>query len=162
MTESFVASPHADSPFNRLVREFAQKAGFPANEIEQSDGVEFESDGFTARLIAHPTDSALMVVEVDVAEADPDEIIQRENAWLLHQINHAARFEHGWIAHIDETNVLMISLFQAIPGSTPELIEQLLADGIDRAQALASLWLTDRQSEPASTPDPAPPGLIRG
>jgi uncharacterized damage-inducible protein DinB len=113
-------------------------------------------------LIAHPTDSALMVVEVDVAEADPDEIIQRENAWLLHQINHAARFEHGWIAHIDETNVLMISLFQVIPGSTPELIEQLLADGIDRAQALASLWLTDRQSEPASTPDPAPPSLIRG
>lgn len=162
MTESITAALQPDSPFIRLVREFAARAGFPASEIEQADGLEFESEGFTTRLFSHPTDHRLLVAEVDVLEIDPSSPRHLEAAWLLHQVNHAARFEHQWLAHIDETNVLMMSCQLDMAGMGPESMEQLLADGISRAEALASLWQASSQEQQDSAPAASPPGLIRG
>ncbi|MEY3666010.1 MAG: hypothetical protein RLZZ153_2192 [Pseudomonadota bacterium] len=162
MTESSTAAFQPDGRFIGLVREFAARAGFPATEIEQADGIEFESEGFATRLCSHPTDHMLLVAEVDVLEIDPSNARHLEAAWLLHQINHAARFEHRWIAHIDETNVLMMTCQLDMTGMGPESIEELLADGISRAEALASLWQASGQEQQDSAPVASPPGLIRG
>lgn len=152
----------AESRFSQLIQEFAAGAGFADEAIGQSDGIEFESEGFTARLTAHPTSPALMVIEVDVAQANPGDPHQAKNAWLLHQINHAARFEHGWLAHIDESNILMMSSVQEVDGLNAAVIEQLLADAIDRAEALANLWLAHAQADEVSAQAHSSSHLIRG
>lgn len=152
---------NSDEPFAQLIREFAVRSGFSAAEIATSEGIEFEADGFVARLIAHPHDRQLLIAEVDVAQTDPQDPQQQGLAWMLHQINHAARFEHEWVAHIDADNVLMMSTTSRIRDLTVEGAQQLLADAVSRADALAHLWTSGLQSDEAPETT-VTPGSIRG
>ena len=68
----------------------------------------------------------------------------------------------GTLAIWLRANVLMMSCQLDMAGMGPESIEQLLADGISRAEALASLWQASSQEQQDSAPAASPPGLIRG
>ena len=60
-------------------------------------------------------------------------------AMLLHQLNDAARLEHDWVVSISPAQALRLHTQQPIASTSAGDLEGLLAEGIERAAALAQL-----------------------
>ncbi|MFM8984054.1 MAG: hypothetical protein ACKOLA_14425 [Spartobacteria bacterium] len=138
--------------FLALAADFAALLNLPFDPGEGTLGLEFRTARHTVRVLPHPLEESQFVVSVDVLATGagvPD------SAWqMLLRMNLAAIAEHGWQIGLEEGGTLV--LFQVVELSRcgPSGLEKLMSDGLDRAEALASLWntacgLPDREPEDA-------------
>lgn len=145
---------NTSSAYDRLIGGFALRQGIPAESVTKAQGLEFESDdGLVARVRAHPQDEERLIIEVDVITLTETSLQARAEAMLtLHQINYAARTEHDWTILIDDESMLMLSAAFWVVRIDERALETLLADSIDRAQALRRLWAELDAAHAAQTP----------
>ena len=99
-------------------------------------GIEFSVEPHTVLIISDPRDPERLLVEVNVRliEGRPPALLA-----ALHQLNDAARLEHDWVITLDVTNLLRIHTQRSIAHCKVSDLQTLLAEGIDRAQALHAL-----------------------
>jgi hypothetical protein len=130
------------SPAESLLRETAQRFGL--SFVPGSAGLEFEAGQFVVSLIDHPTqpDQLLVQVAVTTLEQGTDPRLYR----LLHQLNELARFDHQWLATVDLDGELFLSRTVPVQTCTSVMLEELLAEAIDRAEQL-SRFLAPGSSE---------------
>ena len=150
------------SQFQALLTSFCQSVGLPADP--EALGLEFEADGHTALVSPDPRDDQRLLAEVLVGGFSE---LPEALAGLLHQLNDAARLEHDWVASIGLAGELRLHTQRPIAQTNPSDLEGLLADGIERAQALAHLAhaLPEHTHAPAPAPlafDPHASGMLRG
>lgn len=123
-------------------------------------GIEFEADGHTVLIVPDPRSEERLLIEVDVImlEAPAARLLE-----LLHNLNHEARLEHDWVATLDVTNRLHLHSQQALSSCTAGQLQSLLAEGIDRAQALKTVCesLGPLQAEPTESSLVPPMNMIR-
>jgi hypothetical protein len=88
-------------------------------------------------------------VEVSVAELDPSGSDLSALLKMLHVINEASRFEHGWTITVTPEDGVLIYLVREISDTSTGDLETLLAEGIERADALRQIML-DQSGEQES------------
>jgi hypothetical protein len=95
------------------------------------------------------------MVEVQVSDlSERAEPLSAATLMMLHQINDAARLEHGWFITISAEQTLQIQYSQPVAQTDATQLEALLAEGIDRAHALLSLIDLPVEEAAASAPVP--------
>jgi hypothetical protein len=131
--------PSSETPFSRLIREFASAFDhYPSSEMF---GLEFEHEGIVASVLPHPRDEHRLIAEVVLGELDWGQIKARDEALLfLHQLNDRARREHDWVITVDDQMLLTLSNHQAVAGLDAARLQGLLDEGLGCAQALQSMW----------------------
>ncbi|MEI7783437.1 MAG: CesT family type III secretion system chaperone [Betaproteobacteria bacterium] len=150
------------SVFETLLASFCQSVGLPADP--EALGLEFEADGHTVLVSPDPRDDQRLLAEVLVGGfSELPEALFR----LLNHLNDAARLEHDWVASVGLAGELRLHTQRSIAQTTPSDLEGLLVDGIERAQALASLATAqpEHADDPASALlafDPHAGGILRG
>ena len=133
-----MSSPPTGEQFQSLLRDFAQAQGLQA--AEDAWGLEFEADGSTVLVMTHPRQDDHFMVEVQVSDlSERAEPLSAATLMMLHQINDAARLEHGWFITISPEQSLLIQHSQPVAQTDANQLESLLAEGIDRAEALRGL-----------------------
>lgn len=146
-----MSSHPAGEQFQSLLRDFAQAQGLQTTE--EAWGLEFESDGSIVLVMAHPRKDDQLLVEVQVSNlAERPEPLSAASLMMLHQINDAARLEHGWFITISPEQTLQIQHSQPVAETDASQLEALLAEGIDRAAALRGLIDLPPDEEAASAP----------
>ena len=119
-----------------VLKSFADLGSAPTGEVDPL-GMEFESDGWQARVLPHSEDE-LALVEVVVADlATEDEATLARLALLLMRVNDQARFEHSWQATLDADDNLCIYALITMASTSADGLAELLDDGIARAAKLA-------------------------
>jgi len=128
------STPSFHDQFGALLRDFCSGLGLPMDEGDL--GIEFSVEPHTVLIISDPRDPERMLVEVYVrlVEGRPPALLA-----ALHQLNDAARLEHDWVITLDVTNLLRIHTQRSIAHCKVSDLQTLLAEGIDRAQALHAL-----------------------
>ena len=122
--------------FQRWVADMAQAAGMQLPSEINPFGLEIELDGRIARVLPH-ADEALAVIDVEVQSLDGLADGQAaELAMTLLKINQEARFEHGWAIVLDDDEMLSISTTVSMAATAADGLNEWLALGLDRAQAL--------------------------
>jgi hypothetical protein len=125
-----------------LIIQFAQARGMPAEQVGSVRGLEFESEsGLVARASPHPQDEGRLMIDIEILTLEDAVLQARNDAVLaLHQLNYAARFEHDWMIVIDDGSVLTIGTSLDVAYLDDSALESHLAEGVERAQALRTLW----------------------
>jgi hypothetical protein len=147
--------------FHSLLNSFCQAVGLPLDD--QALGLEFEAGGHTVVVAEDPRADDRLLVEVLVGGVGE----LREGAtMLLHQLNDAARLEHDWVVSISQAQALRLHTQQPIASTSAGDLEGLLAEGIERAAALAQLLASMPAGAGADEPapvrfDPAAAGMLR-
>lgn len=124
--------------FEILLKEFAEARGMVVDA--SVFGLEFECEGQTVNVVAHPLHDDQALVEVSVASLPID--ASPSTLALLLQINEAARFEHDWILLMDPELTVSLSTRVPVAGLGVAALEALMLDGVARAQAVAELLET--------------------
>lgn len=122
--------------FAVLLADFARFAGV-AGATAGALGLEFEAGAHTVRVLPHPANADWLIAEVDVVDIGQATSTAYE---ALHRVNHAARLEHGWTATCGEEGPLVMHTARPVATMTAADLEGLLVDGLERAEALATLW----------------------
>ena len=133
-------SNSSSSRFQALLQAFTESTGLPSDDADQALGIEFAAGDFVARVLQHPQHDELVQIEVEVRQLDVDSAAA-SSLLLLHRLNNTARFEHNWLIAIDDDDSLVIATSQPISNTDAAALQALIADGIDRAEALDGLWL---------------------
>jgi hypothetical protein len=124
--------------FLAVVTELAHLLNLAVEPSEDMLGLEFETAHHTVRVLPHPQDAQRFLIAVDVlstADGTPP------SAWMmLLRLNLAAIAEHGWVIGLEEGGTLVLSRAVDLASTDPSTLESLMADGLDRAEALANLW----------------------
>ena len=121
--------------FRALIEEFAAEAGLVMQD--DSLGIEFEVEGHVTLIVPDPRRSSRMLIDVSVLSL-PD--VQADLLRVLHQLNHAARLEHDWVITINSADRLCLHTQCEIAACKASDLQSLLSEGIERAQALQTLW----------------------
>lgn len=135
--------------FRRLLAEFCQSTGLALDD--QATALEFAADGHVAVIGSDPRSRDRLLVQVETAGL----VLNPELALLLHQINNAAMLEHDWVISCGVDGTLRLHTQVMLAHTTDGDLQGLLADGIERAQALAQM-LDDLESEDAQPGESAP------
>jgi hypothetical protein len=153
-----------NSRFDTLVRDFLESRNMPSDNAAY--GLEFESEGVTVQVVAHPRLADRLIVDAVVAALEPESdgrLLQ-----LLLEFNNGARFEHEWQVAIDSDSQLIVHTWAPLDGLTLAGLEEFMIEGIDQALALRALVQISEAASPAE-PDTevtaemsATPGFIRG
>ena len=125
-----------------LITRFAQARGMLTEPASSVRGLEFESEsGLVARVRPHPQDEGRLMIDIEILTLE-DVVLQANNDAVvaLHQLNYAARFEHDWMIVIDDDSVLTIGTSLDVAHLDDSALESHLAEGVERAQALHTLW----------------------
>jgi len=135
-TIDYVASPE----FQQLLASFCRSAGVEQEVGEDSIGVEFTTDDRVARM--YPlSDNLHAMVEIEVLPLEIEsELEDPSRLLILHGLNNLTRLDSGWLACIDDDEILVISQRIVIATSDGEDLAGLMTDGLDRAQSLAEAW----------------------
>ena len=130
-------NPSELNAFQRWVADMAHACGIELPAPLDPLGLELHVEGRVARIMAH-TDDSLAVVEVDVLGLYDcgDEELGTVSVALL-KLNQEARFEHGWAIVLDEQDRLSITSTVVMASTAAQALNELVADGLERAQALA-------------------------
>lgn len=99
-------------------------------------GLEFEANGHLVMIASDPRNAERMLIDVHVMRLDntPTSL-----AMALHHLNHQSRLEHDWVISVDAADQLSLHTQREISRSRASDLQALLAEGIDRAQALQGL-----------------------
>ena len=138
---SFIATQ--PSPlFNALVRSFLAEAGYDVTGLEESAGAEISVGELTARIHPHPNDDAVVVIDIEATQLDPDDEDGDSTRWLLmHRLNAEARFTTGWLITVEDDTLLLTQSFR-IADIGQGTLGDLLIEGVERAELLRSGFLT--------------------
>ena len=124
--------------FLATVTELAHLLNLAVDPSEDMLGLEFETVNHTVRVLPLPQDEQRFLIAVDVlstAEGTP------ASAWMmLLRLNFAAIAGHGWVIGLEEGGTLVLSRVVDLASTDASALESLMADGLDRAEALANLW----------------------
>lgn len=157
MSDTHVDTPSVSTSFVALIQAFQAFVKVEVNHLDDPIGLEFSAQGHTVRVMPHPTQASALLVEVDVcAVGDPNAAAPL----LMHRINYAARFTHGWSVAIDADDEVVIYTTRAIARTDAGALEALMVDGIERATAIQQLW--SQQSTATSAPARSGMGMMLG
>jgi len=150
--------------FEALIRDFLTSRDLPATDTTY--GLEFESEGVSVQVVAHPRLSDRLIIDAVVAALAPD--AEARLLRLLLEFNDDVRFEHAWQAALDSDTQLIVHTWAPLDGLTLAGLEELMSEGVDQALALRALVQISEeapsgelQSDAAVMTDPAA-GFIRG
>lgn len=150
--------------FQALLAEFARGLDLPYDHDAQA--LEISADTLRAHVVLHPGHEANLAIVIEVLSLGTDEdmaALTPAQLLLLHRLNHSAWTEHDWQIVIDDDNDLSLRCHRGIAATGAQALEELLVDGLERAQALAELW---REGPSASAGplewDRLGQGVIRG
>ena len=144
------------TPFQRWITEAMAAAGQPVPPEVDPLGLEFEAEGRMARVIPH-ADESLAVIEVQAcALHELGEEALAALALDLMRLNHEARFEHGWVAVIDDEDWLSVSTTVAVAATLGEALGECLWDGLARATQLQAVAQSLQSPEVAAVQAPLP------
>lgn len=121
--------------FQTLIQEFATLKGL--TWTPESLGLNFETETAEVFVLQHPLHEDLALVEVAVRQLN--ELDQGRLAPLMLQINELARFEHDWRIVMDGEGVVILCTDAALAQLRADNLESLIADGLERGQALQEL-----------------------
>jgi len=124
--------------FEILLKEFAAARGMVVDA--SVFGLEFDCEGHTVNVVAHPLHDDQVLVEVSVATLPVD--APASTLALLLQINEAARFEHDWTLLMDSELTVSLSTRMPVAELGVAALEALMLDGVTRAQAVVDLLET--------------------
>jgi len=130
----------ADQPgagFSSLVCSFAEFVGLEPPSSDDALGLEVVLGEYTARVLPDPTDITRLLVEIDVCQAGETALPAFH---MLHRLNYAGRFSHSWTAGIDGDDTVVIYSRHELANTDVGALEALIADGLNRATALQSMW----------------------
>lgn len=144
--------------FVALTSAFCEFAGLPAVDAQDTAGFEIEAGPHVARVLPDPSDDARLVVEIDVCPKDAANARALE---VLHRLNYATRFTHPWTSGIDGDDTVVIYTRRTIAEMDVGALEALIADGIDRAVALRTLWDSAAAAGAISNAIPVTSGAVR-
>ena len=127
----------------------------------QTLGIEFEAEGFRVLIAPDPRGAERMLIDVVVGPLDEP---SGDLLMGLHQLNHHARIEHDWVASIDLSDRLCLHTQRSLASLRVEDIDSILAEGINRAEALETLCKTlaepSEATEDLAGGDPGALGLV--
>jgi hypothetical protein len=141
MEDSSISAP---PDFVALIEALAVYTGLSDMSVTGALGLVFEADPHTVRVFPHPGRAHWMLTEVEVAELFEWEQLPHE---FLNQLNHAARLEHSWVASVGEDRRLVLHGAHPIAATSAAELEALMVEGIQRAEALATLWRSFMKTE---------------
>ena len=147
--------------FQALIQDFAKLKGL--DWTPDSLGLSFETETSEVFVLPHPRHEDRALVEVALRQLN--ELDQGRLAPLMLQINELARFEHDWRIVMDAEGVVLLCAEAALTDWRAENLESLLADGLERGQALQELLESALQDEGAggqASPSPAEAVMLRG
>ena len=131
------ASQTDERRFHDLVRDFVAETAGHGEKPEPGGMLEFGFGDFTARAFLASRAPGLLTVEVDLPSTISSDVTDRAELLLaLHRMNDAARYEHGWIATVDDDALVVIHKLVALARTGPGEFRDLFDDGLDRAAAL--------------------------
>ena len=137
--------------FVAMVTELAHLLNLSVDLSEDMLGLEFETAHHTVRVLPHPQDEHRFLIAVDVlttADGTPS------SAWMmLLRLNLAAITEHGWVIGLEDGGKLVLSRNVDLASTDPSALEGLMAEGLERAEALANLWKLSSGLPDTSTSD---------
>jgi hypothetical protein len=147
--------------FQRWVADVVREAGADVPAEIDPLGLTFEAEGQVVRILPHADDD-LAVIEVRGSSLDDISADDRARlAVQLLKLNHEARFEHVWAIVLDDADALAVTTTVSVSATGPNMLAEILYDGIDRATALSTV-VAGLIGLPASDPDPAPGQLAAG
>lgn len=122
-----------------LAADFAALLKFPFDPSEDTLGLEFETSQHTVRVLPHPLNESHFFISVDVLATKQE---TPPSAWkMLLQLNLASIAEHDWSIGLEESGTLVLSRAVELSTCDSSALENLIVDGLDRAEALTKLWL---------------------
>ena len=125
-----------------LFNAFLQSPGWEAGDLPAIGTLEFVSGDFVVTVLPHPHRPKTLLLEIAIrALALDDDAREVGPLLLLHRLNNAGRFEHGWTAMIDEEDMLLITTTRPLDITDAAVLEEEIADGLERARTLNELWL---------------------
>ncbi len=134
--------------FSSLMSEFGQLMG---QFVEaDSEGFEFESEGVTVRLMPHPSNPELGLLESDVQTLSAAEQGDARLLRMLHQLNETSSWATGWLVVVDLEGQLLIRRMLALEGVSAQDLQGHLLEAIDRARALQHLLVDMVATGPSS------------
>lgn len=131
--------------FQALIQDFATLKGLAWTP--DSLGLNFETETAEVFVLPHPLHEDRALVEVALRQLN--ELDQGRLAPLMLQINELARFEHDWRIVMDSEGVVILCTEVALTELRAENLDSVLADGLDRGQALQELLESALQDEAA-------------
>jgi hypothetical protein len=123
--------------FSSLVSEFAQEMGQTVDP--SSEGFEFESEGVTVRLIPHPLNPGLGLLESDVQRLGSAEQGNARLLLTLHQLNETSSWVTGWLAMVDVDGHLVLRRTLDLGAMRAHDLQGDVLEALDRTQALQRL-----------------------
>jgi hypothetical protein len=134
--------PDDTSSPTELFNDFLKSPGWEAGDLPSIGVLEFVSGDFVVTVLPHPRLPKTLLLEISIrALALDDDAGEAGPLLLLHRLNNAGRFEHGWSAMIDEEDMLLLTATRALDITDATALEEEIADGLERARALNELWL---------------------
>jgi hypothetical protein len=155
----------APPEFVALIAALATYTGLEGLNVNGAEGLVFEAEPHTVVVFPHPGIEHWLLAEVDVIQIQAWEQLPHA---LLNQLNEAVRLEHGWTATLRDDQRLVLHTARPVASTSAAELEALMVDGIERAEALATVCQAAARSDPDSPApegDPyrqgIPPGFIR-
>lgn len=130
----------ADQPgagFASLVCTLAEFVGIAPPSLDDALGLEVGLGDYTARVLPDPTDITRLLIEIDICPAGETALPAFH---LLHRLNYAGRFSHPWTASIDGDDTVVIYSRHDLATTDVGALEALIADGLNRATAVRTMW----------------------
>ncbi len=151
--------------FAELVRFFVARTVGNAERAEPGDVLEFASGDAVARAFLMPRKSELLMVEVDsglVLSTDGEKAADRLAA--LHRLNESARFEHGWLATLDDDDMMVLHAVLPVATVDGDAFCAMIEEGLDRAATLVAIFagMPERGATQESSDADAGMMFIRG
>mgnify|MGYP001327293022 CR=1 FL=1 len=133
--------PPASTKFLALLSEFSVQMQLPHDP--DALGLEILLGEQSAHVFPHPQHDERLLVLIAVLSLGADQALGAVPAshWLfLHRLNNSAWPEHNWQILVDDDNTLILRCDRDMALTTAKALEELLLDGLERAQSLALLW----------------------
>lgn len=128
------------SMFASLVQAFLSQSGNDPSAARDCLGFELDFHAGVVRVAPHPVRPTLGMVEIEMPDVDLE---HAGTPAFLHRLNHAAILRHDWIVTIDDEDQAVLSNSFLIAETDATVLEALIGEGIERAEALSALLLSD-------------------
>jgi len=147
----FISIHTVNHAFLSLLSAFLENHHFPAQEINEAEGVELISGDHVAEIRPHTNHLDHLTIEIALRGLALGDV-GSERFLLLHRLNAAARHGHPWTIYIDGDDMLVIGAVFRISDLDSTSLQSRLLDGFDRAKALDSMWKTSGTSPDETIP----------
>lgn len=124
--------------FELLINDLAPPAE-PAAAV--SPRLSFGSEAHAGRVSRHRSRSGALLIEIEVLPTYETPLPGDAPVWaLLHGLNHEAALGEGWLISLDDDEVLQLNRVLSWQGLAAADLRATLADGLQRAASLRTLW----------------------